>query len=357
MSLRYILLFFSISLSIAKSATNVNYKAEINVDTTISITGSKELLPLLKIWETEFIKLHPQVRFKNSLTGNSSAIYGLDMRTANIALMSRQIYPYERYGIYERSWVYPQEIEIATGSAVEINKAPAYAIFVNINNPIKHISLAELDRIFGAQRGGGWNALTWEEAVARPKSKNIRTWRQLGINGPLANLEIHTYGPANLGAGAISYFQNRVLHGGAMWNENFKEYIDLKEMMKVLASDKQGIAYAPLGYQTPETKPITVSVGESIDYYELTKSNVETHSYPLYRSIYAYYTIDDEKTMITTTFGDVQIKEFLRYILSKQGQDKIVLQGSFLPLPVAEIETQLIKLNSKQIPPEHALLE
>ena len=328
-----------------------------SVNKEIRITGTKVISALLLKWENHYQKTHANVSFKNSLSGNSSAIYGLDMRVADIALLSRPIYPYERYGIYERSWVYPQEIEVATGSINKLKQAPAYAIFVNEKNPIKSISLTQLDLIFGAQRGGGWKALSWDESIAHDTSKNIRFWNQIAILGDLGSKEIHTYGPANLGAGAISYFQFRVMHGGEMWNENLKEYAAYPKLMHDLALDEQGIAYGPVNYRVPHTKPIPVSEDSSTQPFDLTLSTLKNRTYPLFRAIYAYYTIDNEKTLITDDFGDPQVNEFLQFILSNEGQNCIEEEGSFISLPQTVINEVIKKLASKQIPPEHSILE
>jgi len=53
----------------------------------------------------------------------------------------------------------------------------------------------ELDGVFGAERAGGWNALTWDTSVAHPAKDNLRIVGQLGVTGPLANKPIHVYGP------------------------------------------------------------------------------------------------------------------------------------------------------------------
>ena len=119
--------------------------------------------------------------------------------------MGRPINPYERYGVYERAWVYPVEIEVATGSFDQPHKSPAYAIFVHKSNPLAKLTLPQLDGIFGAERGGGWNALTWDETAARGKDADpahVGPARSRRASGPIE--PIHLYGPPNLGAGAIT---------------------------------------------------------------------------------------------------------------------------------------------------------
>ena len=320
-------------------------------------SGNDQMGALLKRWQAGFKKFHPEVQFANTPHGSAAGMYGLDMRTADFALMGRPIFPFERYGTYERSWVYAMPIEVATGSADALHKSPAYAILVHRDNPLAKLTLAQLDGIFGAQRGGGWNALSWDESVARTAKENLRTWGQLGVTGPLAGQPIHVYGQANLGAGAVTFFQMRVFGGGAMWTPALREYSDRAQMIADLARDPLGIAYAPIADATAGVKAVALAATPAGPFVELTKTSVADRSYPLHRPVYIYYTIDNEKTMIAETHGDPRVKEFLRYILSRQGQQDVRDQGDYLPLPSATVPEQLKKLDSKEIPPEHALLD
>src|SRR6266849_34233 len=93
-----------------------DYRPRHRVSGVIRSRGSNQMAALMKRWEAGFRKYHPQVYFADTLKGSASGIYGLEMRTADIALMGRPINPFERYGTYERAWVYPVEIEVATGS-------------------------------------------------------------------------------------------------------------------------------------------------------------------------------------------------------------------------------------------------
>src|SRR3989442_5398452 len=108
---------------------------------------------------------------------------------------------------------------------------------------MSRLTLKQLDGIFGAERGGGWKALSWDEAAARSPAENLRTWGDLGLKGPWADKPIQVYGPPLQGAGAVTFFQARVLHGGAMWNEDLREYADRERLMADLARDPYGIAY------------------------------------------------------------------------------------------------------------------
>jgi phosphate transport system substrate-binding protein len=334
-----------------------DYKPQMRVTGVLRSSGSAEMGPLIKRWEAGFKRLHPDVQFADGLKGDATAIYGLDMRTADLALMGRPIFPYERYGVYERSWVYPAFVEVATGSADRLRKSPAYAIFVHKDNPITKISVHELDRVFGAQRDGGWNQLTWDTSIARKPNDDIRTWGGLGLASDWADKPIHPYGPPRLGAGAITYFQSRVMGGGELYNEELREYADPKLMISELGRDPLGIAYAPLAFATAEVKAIAVSDTPRGPYVSLSRKTVADRTYPLHRPVYIYYTMDDAKTDITPTRGDPRVKEFLRYILSRQGQAEVAREGSYLPLTADVVRAQLKKLDSTEMPEEHQFME
>jgi phosphate transport system substrate-binding protein len=324
---------------------------------TLRVSGNGQMAGLLKRWQRGFRKLHPEVRFEEWLKGTGSAIYGLEMRTADIAMMGRPINPYERYGVYERAWVYPVEIEVATGSFAQPHKSPAYTIFVHKDNPLAKLTVKQLDGIFGAERGGGWKALTWDETAAHAKADNIRTWGDLGLTGEWAAKPIHVYGPPNLGAGTITYFQAKVMGGGAIFNEDLREYADRKRMIADLERDPNGIAYGALGYRTPGVKPLALSDSSAGPFVEPTRQSVAARTYPLARPVYIYYTIDNEKTAIADPRVDPRVRAFLRYILSVEGQQAVAREGTYLPLTRSVAEEQLKKLDFDGIPPERKLLK
>jgi phosphate transport system substrate-binding protein len=333
-----------------------DYQPRQQVSGTLRSSGNEQMATLMRRWEHGFRKYHPDIRFADSLKGTASGIYGLEMRTADIAVMGRAMNPFERYGTYERSWTYPVEIEVATGSATTLHKSPAYAILVHKDNPLAKVTVKELDGIFGAKRGGGWKALSWDESAARGNAEDIRTWGRLGLPAPWSNRPIHVYGPPILGAGVITFFQARVLNGGAMWNEDLREYADRAQMIAELRNDPDGIAYAPISYASEGVKALALAETSAGPFVELRPGTVANRSYPLARPVYIDYTIDDKKSDIANPRVDPKTKEFLRYILSREGQQDVVRDGFYLPLPAAVVKEQLNKLDSEDYPPEKVLL-
>ena len=320
------------------------------VSGTIRLSGNDQMALLLQRWEKGFRRFHPEVGFESWLKGTASGIYGLEMRTADLALMGRAMNPFEYYGTYERSWVFPVQVEVATGSFATPNKSPAYAVFVHRDNPVGRLTLQQLDGIFGAQRGGGWNGLSWDQSAARGPEQDIRTWGQLGATGAWADKTIHVFGPPLEGAGAMTYFQSRVMHGADLWNEDLREYADPARMIADLSNDPYGIAYSSLDSAAAGVKALPLAETAAGPYVRLTRETVADRSYPLSRPVYAVFTIDNEKSELAGV--DPKLREFLRYVLSKQGQAEVVREGSYLPLTAAAAAEQMKKLDSGVTPPE-----
>ncbi len=321
------------------------YRPAEKVSGVIRTWGSPHLAGLLRRWQAGFQRHHPGVAFADNLKSSAMAISGLSEWTADLALMGRQIYTFEYYGIYRRSLLLPVEIEVATGSLDVPSKSFAVSVFVHRDNPLARLTLAQLDGVFGAQREGGWQGMTWNRDVARGPEKNIRTWGQLGLTGEWADKPIRVYGPPGLYPGGYSFFQRKVLGGADTWAEGLMEFADRKRMMEVLGNDPAGIAYTGLCYQTPQTKALALAENSTGPYVLPTRESVTLRTYPLARPVYLYFAPDTPGGEPADPKVDPKVREFLRYILSRQGQADVAGEGDYLPLTVGVAQAQLDKLD------------
>ena len=319
------------------------YQPEQKVSGVIRSWGTNHMGILMKYWEEGFRKYQPNVWFEDSLRGTASAQFGLHVNVADLALSGRELFPYEYYGIYRRSQLYPVEIAVATGSFDVRSKSTALGVFVHKDNPLSKLTMKQLDGIYGDQRTGGWQKIEWiEKGVARSAKDNIRTWGQLGLTGEWANQPIHVYGPPGLYPGGVSFFQTRVMGGADTWNESLQEFDDRKLMMEALANDRYGIAYASAAYKTEQVKPLALADQPEGPFVDLTRVNVGGRSYPLTRTAYIYFAPD--RPTGDPVKADPKIKEFLRYVLSRQGQADVEREGDYLPLGAELVREQLKKL-------------
>jgi phosphate transport system substrate-binding protein len=243
----------------------------------------------------------------------------------------------------------PLEITLCTGSFNVSGWDFAYGILVNKANPISKLTMKQLDGIFGAERSGGWQGEVWDETVARGPEQNIRTWGQLGLSGDWKDKPIHVSGFSIKWPGAVG-FANRVFKGGSKWNEKFREYMFRTDpdgtlhhpgelISADLGRDPYGIAFDGIQYSSSQTKAVALAAQDGGPYVELTIENVQNRTYPLSNDVYVYLNRERGKPV------DPKLKEFLRYILSREGQEAVARDGKYLPLTDAEVvRKQLQKL-------------
>ena len=339
--------FFLVGIARAVAAAELpDYQPEHQVTGVIRSWGNGHMAGLMKNWEDGFRKYQPGIFFTDNLKGTASAPFGLSENVADLAVMGRQMFVYETYGIYRRSLMVPVEVAVATGSFDVPGKTFAPAVFVHRDNPLAKLTLPQLDGVYGAQRTGGWQGLNWSKAAARGPEGNIRTWGQLGLVGEWADKPIHLYGPPGVYPGGQTFFQARVMGGADTWAEGLHEYADRPAMMAALSRDPLGIAYTGRCYQTPQTKPLAIAESAAGPYVQPTKGTVADRTYPLSRQVYLYFAPDQPSGEPADPKIDPKVHEFLRYILSRQGQQDVTREGDYLPLTPARAHEQLHQLES-----------
>jgi phosphate transport system substrate-binding protein len=302
---------------------------------------------LLAAWERGFKKYHRGITFQDSLLSGDAAIGALESGASDLAPNGREPVLTEFLSFSE---VFnndgPFQVTVATGSYEALGRTWAQVIFVNKDNPLTHLTMKQLDQIFGAERTGGYSGYKWVTALARPASENIRTWGQLGLTGDWADKPIQTYGYAP--TGMSNFFELTVFHGGTKWNPNLRQYVETSakqatghtgttdQMMDDLSSDRYGIAWAGLAHAKgkPGVKALALSFSSDGPFIFCNEHSVRDRTYPLTRSIYF------QLNRPPNTAVEPRIKEFLHYILSREGQSAIAAQGEYIPLTAAELNRQ-----------------
>jgi phosphate transport system substrate-binding protein len=326
------------------------YKPERQVSGTIREWGSNYFQhgSLGKLWEDGFRKHQPGVKFEYHLETTGAAIPALAFGMADIGpsrhITSNETLLYQRYHNSK-----PLEIPVVTGSLNVPGWSYALGIFVHKDNPLAKLTIEQLDGIFGAERDGAFQSITWNTDVARGPEKNIRTWGQLGLTGEWADKPIKVHG-YNLRYNIPRTFERHVFQDGAKWNEKMHEYtnyknkdgsteLEAKQTIDAVSKDKYAIAYSSVAFLTPETKALAIAPRGSKEYFELNLKNLQSRKYPLYDEVYFYLKRDPGKPL------DPKVKEFVRYVLSREGQEAVKIDGKYLPLPAETVRELLKKLD------------
>ena len=246
---------------------------------------------------------------------------------------------------------------VASGTFDVEGRSPGIVVLVRHDNPLAQLTLAQLDGLFGSERSGGMRGFQWSPEDARGPEKDIRTWGQLGLTGEWADRPIRTYGHAP--SGAARFFQRHVLGNSDKWAPNYRGYVEtgskmiadsdraqqrlgIRHMLEhELAHDPGGIAWTimPQARGVAGLKVLALARDAAGPFVPPSEASFRDRSYPLVRSIYIYLNRRPGTPL------EPRLREFLRFILSAEGQ-AIVADGSgFLPLPADVVAAQRAKLD------------
>lgn len=324
------------------------YRPRQQVSGTIRMWGSNyiEDSNLGKYWEEGFRKYQPNAHISFHMKTATAAVPALVFGVADIGVGRKITFAeqllYERYENRD-----PLIITAATGSYDVTGWQPGYGIVVSKDNPLTCLSMRQLDGIFGAERTGGWEGTSWHPEWARGPRQNIRTWGQLGLTGEWVHRPINPYG-LNLRYHQATEMSDDILEGSDKWNERLRIYANYvakngtlgRDLKADLANDRYGIAWiaAPTYKLPPQLKVLAISSrtgGQCVPY---TMDTVHDRTYPLISQIYMFANRDAD--------GSVKplVREFLRYVVSRQGQQAVERDGKYLPLTAEVAQAQSRKV-------------
>lgn len=277
---------------------------------------------LMTRWAEEFVRYQPDVRFENHMYGTASAIGALALDQADIALLGEEISPAAER-LFRRAKGYaPTGISVATGS-LDVNYFDyAHMVFVRRDNPLTELTLQQVEAIFGAEH--------------RCTPHNIRHWGELGLTGDWAGKPITPYGwKTDVDFGL--FISERALCSSHRWNPAIREYAHIKkddgsqydhgqQILDALAQDRYGIAISSTLYHNPNVRPLALAWNAKVRPAAPTNASLIDESYPLVRIIPAYVDRAPGRPLAPA------VAEFLRFVLSRQGQTALVAESGYLPV-------------------------
>ncbi|HEV2387051.1 MAG TPA: substrate-binding domain-containing protein [Candidatus Acidoferrales bacterium] len=276
-----------------------------------------------KLWIDDFTKLYPSVSIHVVPSGSHTAGPGLADGSADFGLVAREMLPKEEAAFTGKFRYKPLGIAISGGSWRIKAYTDANAFFVNGRNPLKQITMAQLDAIYSKTRRRGY-------------PRDIATWGQLGLKGAWADKPIHLWG-VKVPNGFEHFLQERVLEGGE-WRDDIQTRDTVIPLPAMVAADPYAIGYSGYSWLTPGVRPLAVADTPAGPYYACTFANVASQKYPLSRVLYVFVNKRPGKPL------DPVLREFIRFLLSRQGQQDVVKDGIFTPLPLSFIAKAEAKL-------------
>jgi phosphate transport system substrate-binding protein len=274
-------------------------------------------------WETAYQHGHPDVRFENVFHGAAAVPAGLYDGVADIAVLGREWWPVDNMAFH---WVYkyaPFGVEVVASSTTAPRPSYTPVVIVNRRNPLREISIAQLDAIFGCQH--------------KAAPANLRTWRDLGIEGNMAEKEIAPVGFGEDDPLGV-FFRKQVLKGD--YKPNPKSVLlegprADEAIAKRVARDENAIGYTSGRAAARERGVKAISLvdvqGAAVD---ASAETIAQGSYPLARGLSMYVDRKPEERLPKDVEG------FLVFALSDAGQREIHAEEGFVPLPEGERERE-----------------
>jgi phosphate transport system substrate-binding protein len=275
------------------------YSKQGGVSGNISSVGSDTLNNLMTFWSEKFKQFYPNVNIQVEGKGSSTAPPALISATAQLGPMSRAMKQKEIDAFESKFGYKPTPVRVAVD---------ALAVFVNKDNPIKGVNLEQVDALFSKARRRG--------------HKEVNTWGDLGVTGNWAERPISIYG-RNSASGTYGFFKKLVLKKGD-YKDEVKEQPGSASVVQSVSVDPFSAGYSGIGYKTSSVRALPLAESGT-SFLEPSAENALTGEYPLARFLYIYVNKAPGKPL------DPLTQEFVKMILSKEGQE-VVIKGGYFPI-------------------------
>ncbi|MEN9897590.1 MAG: hypothetical protein RLZZ66_1239 [Pseudomonadota bacterium] len=289
-----------------------DYQKASGISGNLSSVGSDTLANLMTLWAEEFNRAYPNVNIQIQAAGSSTAPPALTEGTSNLGPMSREMKDDELEAFESKYGYKPTAIPVAID---------ALAVMVNKDNPVKGLTMEQVDAIFSTTlKCGG--------------TKEIETWGDAGVSA-WASKSMQLYG-RNSVSGTYGYFKEHALCKGDFKN-NVNEQPGSASVVQSVTSSANGIGYSGMGYTTSGVKMVALAKKGSTNYVEATPANAINGTYPLARYLFIYVNKKPNQPLAPLD------GEFIKMVLSKTGQ-QVVIKDGYIPLPAKVVEKELAKL-------------
>ncbi len=278
------------------------YQKTSGVSGSLSSVGSDTLANLMTLWAEEFKRTYPNVNIQIQAAGSSTAPPALTESTSNLGPMSRKMKDKERDAFEKKYGYKPTAIPVAID---------ALAVYVNKENPIEGLTIAQVDAIMSTTRKCG-------------HSSDISTWGDAGLSGAWTGKSIQLYG-RNSVSGTYGYFKKKALCKGD-FKSNVNEQPGSASVVQSVTTSMNGIGYSGIGYKTSGVKAVALAKKPGQNFIEATPENAVAGKYPLARFLYVYVNKQPNKPLAPLE------QEFIKMVLSQVGQ-KVVIKDGYIPLP------------------------
>ncbi len=252
----------------------------------ITVKGSDTLVILAQKWAEVYMQEHPSTKVQVTGGGSGVGLAALQNQQTDLCNASRKIKAKEIAACIKAFGKRPTEYKVALDGI---------SLYINENNPVKSLSLPQLDQIFTG------------------KTTN---WKDVG--GPDAPIVLYS---RENSSGTYEFFKDHVLQGKD-FAASAQTMPGTAAILQAVAKDKNGIGYGGAAYATG-VKVVKISKDDASAALEPSTENVSDMSYPISRYLYIY---------VNPALDQGDIASYLKWIRSDAGQ-AVVKDIGYFPLP------------------------
>jgi len=289
-----------------------DYQKASGIAGNLSSVGSDTLANLMTLWAEEFSRQYPTVNVQIQAAGSSTAPPALTEGTSNLGPMSREMKDDELEAFEDKYGYKPTAVPVAID---------ALAVMVNKDNPIKGLTIPQVDAIFSSTLNCGY-------------ANDIETWGDAGV-AVWGSKSIQLYG-RNSVSGTYGYFKENALCKGD-FKSNVNEQPGSASVVQSVTTSKNGIGYSGMGYTTSGVRMVPLAKKEGEPFIEPTPENAISGTYPLTRYLYVYVNKKPNAPLPPLE------NEFMKMVLSKAGQE-VVIKDGYIPLPAGVVKRVIATL-------------
>jgi phosphate transport system substrate-binding protein len=289
----------------ARAASNVSpldpnlpfYRPVDKLSGELKLGGSNTMSHVATVWINSFTAFYPDVKITIDVNGSRDAVESVQAGETNIGLLSRTISP-EEVKAFQDKLGYPP--------AVLTPCLERTAIYVNKDNPIKGLTIAQLDAMLGTE-------------CKRGAKEPCRTWGQLGLTGEWAKTPVNVHG-RTLDTGSQVFLQEAVMLGSPLRQDIVSHKSNI-EIVEAVAKDKGGIGFGGLSYATSDVKAVPLALLEGQEFVAIDSPEADQGLYPLVRRLQLVVKHDPKQEL------DPLQREFIKYVFSQMGQEDVIKAG------------------------------
>ena len=272
-----------------------------------SLGSGLTTIPLNR-WAAEFATLHPEAELNIQRGGSVEGLVKFLTGEVDLVPISRTL-PAADIARFKAKFGYePAQIIVAQD---------AVGVYVNKDNPIAGLTVAQLEAIYSR---------SINTAVGQPEF-----WGDLGVTGPLAT-EMLNRVSLSKAHGSHMFFQDEILHGG---DYRFSVHFEpvSSSLVQAAGADPTVIGFASVMFGTDRTRFVPLQAKDGA-WLLPTYENTVSGRYPLVRPMRIVFNRKPDGTMNPVA------RELLRFAVSRRGQRVMALASGY-PLTLEQQEEAL----------------